>query len=263
MALKKISIIIPAYNEADRLPKTLDNYLNYFFGAFQKNFELILVTDGCQDSTPQIASYYSNLYPRVIKHLNFPKRLGKGGAVIQGFKVAEGEIVGFVDADGSIPPDVIHKLIEVLDNGCWDGVIASRWLNGSRILRYDPVIRRIASRAFNFLVRSIFDLDFRDTQCGAKFFRRDAIMKVLRELGTSNFAFDVELLYRLVRSGHRILEYPVVWSFREGTKVKILKTPLQMFVSIMRLRVKLSRLKGTFLDKFMDKVFSLVSRVIV
>jgi len=254
---KFISIVIPAYNEEKRLRKTLDQYIEFFSNVFGESFEIIIISDGCQDDTPKIASMYAEKYP-CVKHLNFPRRLGKGRAVTEGFKVAEGEIVGFVDADGSVPPESIYKMVEHL-NGGWDGVIASRWINGSNVIVHEPISRKIASRAFNILTKILFGMKFKDTQCGAKFFKKDALRAILNELYVSDFSFDVELLYRLLRKNFHIKEVPITWKYREGTKINIVRTSIQMFASITSLRLKTSRIHNK-LDKKLTKVIYKIIR---
>jgi len=256
---KFISIVIPAYNEEKRLHKTLNQYINFFSNVFDKSFEIIIISDGCQDNTPKIASLYTKKYPHV-KHLNFPKRLGKGRAVTEGFKIAEGEIVGFVDADGSVPPESIYKMIEHL-NGNWDGVIASRWINGSNVIVHEPLSRKIASRAFNILTKILFGLKFKDTQCGAKFFRKCALNTILNELYVSDFSFDVELLYRLLRKNFRIKEVPVTWKYREGTKINLVKTSIQMFISVTGLRLKTSKIRKKLPGKLVRIIYGIIRRL--
>jgi len=256
---KFLSIVIPAYNEAKRLPETLDWYIEFFSNVFGKDFEIIIVSDGCQDETPKIASLYAEKYT-YVKHLNFPKRLGKGRAVTEGFRIADGEIVGFVDADGSVPPESICKMIKYLDES-WDGVIASRWMDGSRVVIHEPFLRKIASRAFNFLIRILFGIRFKDTQCGAKFFKRSALNAILSELYVSDFSFDVELLYRLLRGKFHVKEVPVMWKYRGGSKINIFRTSFQMLVSVVGLRLKFSRLYKKLNKKLINTMYKVLRRL--
>jgi glycosyltransferase involved in cell wall biosynthesis len=231
--MPKISLIIPAYNEEKRIEKTLKNYIAFFKKKFS-NFEIIVVTDGCKDNTPKIVEKLSKRFS-FIKHIHPLERLGKGGAIIEGFKLANGNIIGFVDADGSTPSQSISSLIENL-NG-YDGAIASRWVDGAIVRRKEPFARRIASRCFNYLVRMLFGFHFKDTQCGAKFFRRKAIKSVVDELRLTDWAFDVDLLYRLNKKGFKIKEVPIVWNYKKGSKINLIDASI-MFVSIFRLKFK-------------------------
>jgi len=235
---KGLSVIIPAYNEEKRIEKSLKSYVNYFQKKFGNNFELIVVTDGCTDSTPDIVESLSRSFS-CIRHIHPPKRLGKGGAIIQGFKIATENIIDFLDADGSTPPKSTDLLIKNL-NG-YDGVIASRWINGAKIRKKEPFSRRIASRVFNFLVRILFGFNFKDTQCGAKFFKKHAVKSVVNELGLTDWAFDIDLLYRLSKKGFRIKEVPITWNYKEGSKLDLKKTSVKMFLSVVGLRIKTSK----------------------
>lgn len=225
---KKVSLIIPAYNEEDRIETVLSNYCNHF-----PNQEIIVVCNGCTDDTPNIIRKLCSKYPQ-IKLLNFESKLGKGGAIIEGFKVAGGDIIRFIDADESTETNEVKRMLNALSNA--DGVIASRKLKDSRILIKQPLIRRIASEAFNILVRIIFGLDFKDTQCGAKVFNKEAIKSVLDELTTKGFEFDVELLWRLKNKGYKVIEFPIIWGHSEGSTVSLLNAP-KMFFSLVKVRL--------------------------
>lgn len=236
--IKELSIIIPAYNEEKRIEKTLNTYITFLLQKYKKSFEIIIITDGCKDKTPKIVEKFSKKF-KFIKHINPSFRLGKGGAIIRGLKIAKGKIVGFVDADGSTAPESILLMIENLSK--YDAVIGSRWIKGAIINKKQPILRRIASRLFNFFVRILFNFNFKDTQCGAKFFKREVIKNIISELGLTDWAFDVDLLYRLNRKRYRIKEFPVVWFNKEGSKLNLCKTSVKMFLSIIGLRIKCSR----------------------
>jgi glycosyltransferase involved in cell wall biosynthesis len=224
---KSISLIIPAYNEENRIETIVLNYANHFSSQ-----EIIVVCDGA-DNTYNIVRNLCAKYPK-IKCLNFKEKLGKGGAIKKGFEIANGDIIGFVDADESVQPQDLERMLEVLSHT--DGVIASRKLKESRILIKQPFKRRLASKMFNILVRAIFQLNFKDTQCGAKFFRKEAIKEVLPELKTSGFEFDVELLWRLKRLGFNVIEFPITWKHSQGSTFR-LSNSWAMFISLLRIRL--------------------------
>ncbi len=236
-----VSLIIPAYNEERRIEKTLIKYYSYLSDKF-RNFELIVITDGCKDRTPEIVSNFARKHPNVI-HLNYPKKLGKGGAIIEGFKVANGNIIGFVDADGATPPDYLDEIFKVLEKNGIDGVIASRRVKGAKIIKKQPIIRRVLSLGFNILVRFLFLLPYSDTQCGCKFFRDYAVKKVLPELGLTDWAFDVDLLYRMKKHGFKVVEVPVTWMHVDDSKLDLKRTPIRMLLSVIGLRIKTSPFK--------------------
>jgi len=225
----RISLVIPAYNEEDRIKTVLSRYANHFHLQDQ---EIIVVCEGT-DSTRNIVKKLSKKCPNV-KLLSFEKRLGKGGGIIEGFKAAKGERIGFADADESVEPDDIKKMFDLLSRV--DGVIASRKLKESRILVKQPLKRRIASKIFNILVRMFFGLNFKDTQCGAKVFRKEAIKNVLVELNTKGFEFDVELLWRLKNKGYKVIEFPITWKHSEGSNFSLSNAP-KMFFSLLKVRL--------------------------
>lgn len=222
------SIIIPAYNEQARIGTVLANYCGHF-----PNEEIIVVCNGCSDNTPDIVRRVCSKHSQV-RALYFEEKLGKGGAIIEGFKAARGDKVGFVDADESVAPDVVKRMFDVLSNV--DGVIASRKLKGSIILIKQPWQRRIASKIFNILVRIMFGLNFKDTQCGAKVFKREAIKDVLDSLNAKGFEFDVELLWRLKSKGYKVVEFPISWKHSEGSTFGFSNAP-KMFFSLVRVRL--------------------------
>jgi len=223
-----VSIVIPAYNEEARIENVVKNICDHFPGQ-----EIIAVCNGCTDKTNHILNTLRSRYPQ-IQILNFPQKLGKGGAIIEGFKVARGERIGFADADDSVEPSDIKKLFDELDNS--DGIIASRRLSASKITSHQPVIRRFSSRVFNVIVRALFGLNFKDTQCGVKVFRKEVIKDVLGSLSATGFEFDVELLWKLNEKGYRIVEFPVVWKHAEGSTFRLTNAP-QMFISLIKIRL--------------------------
>ena len=220
------SIIIPAYNEETRIKRAIENLIEGF-----PDQEIIVVCDG-EDNSDDIIKSFSFRYPN-IRLLCFGNRLGKGGALIQGFKVAEGKEICFVDADESVSIDDLKGMFHALHGV--DGVIASRRLTRSKILIKQPIQRRLASRIFNIFVRMLFSLPYKDTQCGAKVFKQEAILNILNDLKTTGFETDVEILWRLRKMGYRIREYPISWKHSEGTKFK-LSDSKGMLISLIRTR---------------------------
>lgn len=176
--------------------------------------------------------------------------LGKGNAVLGGMKLAKGDLIGFVDSDNSTRPAEFYKLIQAI--GKYDAVVASRWIKGSRINIKQPLARRIASRCFNLLVRWFFGLKVRDTQCGAKLFKKQAIKFILPRIGITNWGFDIDMLYHLKREGCKIREIPINWYDNLHSKLRIGKTSYQMFLSITRLRLIYSPFK--FIVRFYDLI---------
>lgn len=234
----ELSIIIPAYNEEKRISKTLELYLKYLKGKI--NFEVLVVINGCTDNTAGVVKSVAK-FNKEIKYIDIGKVASKGAAVIEGFKRTESGLIGFVDADLATKPDAFYDLVKNM--GEFDAVIASRWMKGAKMDHRQPITRIIAGRAFNLLVNIFFNLKIKDTQCGAKLFKKDVITKILPNMGkTTGWAFDVNLLYAVKRNGFKIKEIPTEWNEPGGSHLK-LKTIFEMFLSVVRLRLIYSPLR--------------------
>lgn len=236
---RSISIVIPSYNEEKRIEETLKSYLRFFNDKVEKKelgeFEIIVVINNTSDDSPKIIKEISKKN-KELKVLEF-ERGGKGFAIIEGFKDSlkrNNSLIGFVDADMATEPEDFYDLI--LNIGGSKGIIASRWMKGSVIKNKQTFLRRFVSRGFNFIVRSFFLMNYRDTQCGAKVFRREALEKVIKEMKLTEWSFDVNLLYLCKKKGFKIKERPTVWSEKVGTKLNLKRVPAQMFLGVLRLR---------------------------
>jgi len=226
-----LSIVIPAWNESDRLARTLDRYLPAL-EARSDPFEVIVVSDGCRDDTAEVAESYS---PRHVRVLRFPEKLGKGGAILAGLREARYEYVGYLDADGPIAPDQMHQMVDrLVDVDC---VIASRWIRGASGVEAEPLFNRFAGRLWNFLSQSLLFLRVKDTQCGAKFFKSSIIEPILRTVALTNRAFDVDFLYHVQKEGYRVKEVPVNWTHDKATRMPVGWAIPVMFASLLGLRV--------------------------
>lgn len=230
----KLSIVVPAFNEEIRLQPMLDAYTAFFTPRYGAEMELIIVVNGSTDRTEPIAREAARRHPQVRAIIE-PRSIGKGGALLLGFQAARGELVGFVDADGSTPPEAFQDLVDHLGEA--GAIIASRWMPGAQVSPRQPLKRRIASRVFNRLVRVLFGLRITDTQCGAKLMKGAALREVLPRLGTTRWAFDVDLLFQLRRAGYRIIERPTVWRDVGGSRLKVGRASFEMFVAVWRLRL--------------------------
>ncbi len=230
----KLSIIIPAYNEEQRLGATLEKYLDYFTPRYGLDYEVIVVVNGSRDGTEAVARRQAGLHPQ-LQVLVEPCAVGKGGAIMMGFQTAQGDLVGFVDADASTPPEAFDDLARHI--GQAGAIIASRWFPESRVFPPQPLKRRVASRVFNFLVRLLFKVKIRDTQCGAKVLTRSAVREVLPEIGITRWAFDVDLLFKLRRAGYAIIEWPTTWHDAGGSRLRVGRASFEMLLAIVRLRL--------------------------
>jgi len=233
-------LLIPAYNEEDRIEPVLRDYATYFSKAYLGDFQLVVILNGCSDNTLGVVKRVAAEHIQV-SWLEFPAPIGKGGALIEGLRLAPlGDLIGYVDADGATSPKAYMDLVRLRDQA--DCVIASRWLPGS-VLRQEQTNRRqFASRVFHAIVQSLFWLNVRDTQCGAKLMRRQVVEKIHPSLRITDMAFDINLLYAIKRAGFRILEVPTEWTDKMGSKVVLGRTSLTMLLSVLRLRLVYSPL---------------------
>jgi glycosyltransferase involved in cell wall biosynthesis len=226
-------LLIPAKDEERRIEPVLRDYARYFQEHYHGKFQLVVVLNGCTDDTLGVVQRVGTDYPAVTA-LEFPEAIGKGGALIEGLKLAPlADLIGYVDADGATPPQAFHELVKHI--GGVDCVIGSRWLPGAVLHVEQSGQRRFASRGFHLIVQLLFRMNLRDTQCGAKVMRREAVDKVHSSLRIADMAFDINLLYSLKRAGYRILEVPTEWTDKIGSKVTLVGTSLVMFLSVVRI----------------------------
>jgi len=239
---REISIVIPAYNEEKRIGGTLQDYLGYYKNL-GKDFEIIVVLNGCCDRTEEIVDSFLKQYPSHVKKEVFHAPIGKGGALIEGVSKARGKIIAHTDADGATLPQELHKLIQIIETKQADLVIGSRWIEGATVIPKQPLKRRIASRCYNFLVRCLFNLPFKDTQYPAKAISKDVLSKIQNGLHIADMSFDINLIFSVLKNKKKIKEIPIYWQDKEGSKVKLVKTSLLMFRSLIRLRMIYSPLR--------------------
>jgi dolichol-phosphate mannosyltransferase len=224
----RYSIIIPAYNEEKRIGHLLHNLSD-------PHAEFIFVCDGT-DRTPEVIQEYSSGHPDITVRClnNYSHRLGKGGGVYEGFRAATSPLVGFMDADNSTQYSEMLRLINQI--GDYAGIIGSRHMPDSTVEIHQPLSRRVQSRAFNLIIRLLFGLQFYDTQCGAKVFRKDAVDKILPVLRARGFEFDVELLWHMRRAGFQVLEVPVIWNDTGDSRLQT-SDAFAMLFTLLRLRL--------------------------
>ena len=232
--MQKILIVIPAHNEEKRIGRILERYCE-FFRQKKEIVELLVVLNACKDNTLKIVREFQKKF-KEIKFLDFEQR-GKGFAITKGFAEAlkkDFALIGFVDADMATPPNAFYGLIRHIKE--FDGIIANRWDKRSKISSR-TFQRKILSKGFNILVRTLFFLNHEDTQCGAKLFKKHLIEKVLPKIGASDWSFDVDLLFYARRAKAKIKSIPTEWYDEKGSKINLKKTPITMFLSVIRLRL--------------------------
>jgi glycosyltransferase involved in cell wall biosynthesis len=232
--LRSISIIIPAYNEARRLPGTLRRVLDWL-GQQEFSFcEILVVDDGSRDETASLAEDLARAHP-VVRVLKNPGNRGKGYAVRHGMLEARGAWVLFTDADLSTPIEEVKTLYCRAREGKAAIAIGSRALDPSLVEVHQAALREWSGKIFNFAMRAITGLQFRDTQCGFKLFERGAARQVFSRQKLDGFSFDVEALFIARRLSLPVVEVPVRWRNVEGTKVGALNG-VQSFTDLLRIR---------------------------
>jgi len=218
-----ISLVFPAYNEAEKLEKAVEEALKILKGL-TRSYEIIIAEDGSTDGTDKIASELSRKFPQV-KHLHSDKRLGRGLALKRAFENSKGEILVFMDVDLATDIRHLETLVNSIREG-YDVAIGSRMLPESRVER--TLSRKIASKMYNFTVRFLLGSKISDHQCGFKAFSRTIFLPILEETKATHWFWDTEILVRASRKGYRIEEIPVEWKGGKDTKVHLLKDSLAM-----------------------------------
>jgi dolichyl-phosphate beta-glucosyltransferase len=228
----QLSLIIPAYNEAKRLPQTLPQMID-FVQSLSVPAEVIIVNNNSSDKTRQIADEFAGEYP-FISVLDEPRQ-GKGAAVRTGMLAARGEYLFMADADLSMPIDEVGKFLPPqLDS--YDVAMASREVDGAQ--RYnEPAYRHLMGRIFNLVVRVFAVPGFQDTQCGFKCFQRRAALDVLAYQSIDGWAFDVELLFIAQRRGYKIVEVPIDWYYRANSRISPISDAIDMFREVLKIRL--------------------------
>ena len=229
-----LSIVIPAFNEERRLPKAIERIGSYL-SARPLRAEVLVVDDGSSDATPKLIESYRGKYPGLRLISNGGNR-GKGFSVRHGMLEARGEIALFTDADLSTPIEEADKLLAALRENGFDAAIGSRALDRSLIEVHQSAFREWAGTFFNRMVRRITGIEFSDTQCGFKAFRRERTRIIFEQQRIERFGFDPEILFLAKRHGLRVAEIPVRWSHDAGTKVNVIEDGIGMFLELLVIR---------------------------
>jgi glycosyltransferase involved in cell wall biosynthesis len=234
-----LTIIVPAYNEERRLPKSLAKIAT-FVAAQSYEIELIVVDNNSRDRTPDIVREFSGDHP--YTRLIHEKRQGKGAAVRAGIFAGRGDYLFICDSDLAMPIDEVNKFLPPQREGA-DVAIASREAPGAR--RYnEPQYRHLMGRVFNLIVQILAVPGINDTQCGFKCFRRPVGHDIFAAQTMEGFGFDVEILFIARRRGYEIVEVPVNWYYDPGTSVNLLRDPFRMVGEV--LQVRLNGWRGTY-----------------
>lgn len=230
-----LSVVVPAYNEARRLPATLTAMREHLDAAAEE-YEVLVVDDGSTDTTASVAEAAAASWPQ-LSVIRLSPNQGKGAAVRAGMLAARGELRLFSDADLSTPMSELAKLRERIGGSC-TVAIASRALARSEIEIHQPRRREVMGRGYNRLLRLFVLPGLADTQCGFKLFTAEAAVACFEPLQTPRFGFDAEVLVRARRHGWTIAEVPVRWSHAEDSRVSALRDSVGTFVDLVRLRFR-------------------------
>ena len=230
-----VSVIIPAYNEQNRLGDTVRAILEYFDGE-KLSAELIVVDDGSTDKTAETAEKICAEFPAAqTKVIRYEKNRGKGFAVKTGFSAAKADIALFSDADLSTPITELPKLFKPIQKGEYDVTFGSRALDRTLIGTHQPWQREQGGKIFNLIVKTLTGLPFWDTQCGFKAFNMKKFRPLLDVMRIDRFGFDVEFLYVAHFHGLKLKEIPVRWDDVAGSKLSFING-LPAFAEVNKIR---------------------------
>lgn len=227
------SIVIPAYNERERISATLDRVLAYIA---EQNWraEVVVVNDGSRDNTAEIVERYAAQHA-IVRLVENPGNRGKGYSVRNGMLNAEGDVLLFSDADLSSPIEEAVKLFEAIEHGA-DVAIGSRWMRAELQTERQPLLRQIYGRLFNIFLRVVLRLKEKDTQCGFKAFTRRAANEIFPRQKVERWGFDPELLFLARKLGFRTVEVPVRWAHDDRSKINPVRDGIRMATDVLRVR---------------------------
>ena len=229
------SIVVPAYNEAERVGPSLQRMLAYI-GESKWSAEIIVVNDGSRDNTAAIVADFAQRNP-LIRLIENPGNRGKGYTVRNGMMNASGQVLLFTDADLSSPIEEASKLFSAIESGRADVAIGSRYLQSELQTRKQPLYRRMLGRSFNTALHIILGLSYADTQCGFKAFSRKAVTEIFPHMKIERWGFDPEILFLARRYGLRVAEIPVSWAHDHRSKINPVRDGVRMLGELVRIRM--------------------------
>ena len=242
----EISIVIPAYNESERLEAPLRTLIEYASNS-DVVIEIIVVDDGSSDDTADVAKQAFAASPHVASNvIRYDENRGKGFAIKTGLLAANADAALFTDADLSTPIDEMPKLTDPIKSGEFDLTFGSRALDRSLIGTHQPWTREQGGRVVNLMIRTMSGLDFADTQCGFKAFNMAKFRPLLALMTIDRFGFDIEFLFVADHNGLRLAEIPVRWNDVAGSKVSPVRDTWRMVRELVQIR---RNAKGGFYDK--------------
>lgn len=231
-----LTVVIPAYNEEKRIKPTL-NKIGRYLSTSKISSEVIVVVNNSTDKTLDIVKEISVRYP-FIKALHIKGFTGKGGAISKGVKLGKGMYIAYQDADGSSDiKDVVKGYKLLVKNSNLDIVMGSRYLPDSNISGNLPLSRFILSRFFNITVRALYGLKYVDTQCAVKVMKRKVAKNLLSILVANKWTVDVNILIDGIFNGYSILEFPINWIYKDGSKLNVKSALLEVFKELLSLKI--------------------------
>ena len=230
-----LTVILPAYNEENRIKTTLEHIFDYIRGKDFK-VEVIVVDDGSSDYTYEVVEEISKSNDFPIKTFGNDKNMGKGFTVKKGVLQSNGRFILFSDADMSTPIEEFDKMLPLLEKE-YDIVIGSRAMYESDIQKRQVWYREGMGKIFNFFVQLLVFRGIKDTQCGFKAFKGDNAKRIFSKVTINRFGFDVELLYLAKKMQLKITEVPIVWINSPASRVRCFSDSLLMFMSLIKIRM--------------------------
>ncbi len=227
----KISIIIPAYNEEKRIPQCLERVLSYCREK-EWDYEVLVAEDGSTDNTVKIVKDFAS-HDNRIKLLSFTERLGKGGAIKNAMFHATKDFVCFMDADLAADISELERLLPFVNH--YEIIIGSRRLRGNLPPIQSPFHRKIFSSLYSKFFRILFRMPIHDTQCGFKLFKTSIVSKLFKEIHTTGFAFDSEILVKASWLSLRIKEVPIIWKHDPATNISVYTQVREMGNSLLQI----------------------------
>jgi len=232
-----LSVIIPAYNEADRIVQTLTHTVSYLH---RQNYysEILVVSDGSTDQTRHVAERFSPSAGKVVlKALEYQPNRGKGYAVRYGMLRGSGDILMFMDADNAVPIEELEKGIRLLQEGS-DIAIGSRAVAGSNVEVHQNLLREMSAKMYTFIQNRYLDIGFKDTQCGFKLFTAPAAHALFKKQRLTSVIFDPEILWLAKQHGYTVAEFPVYWRHMANSRIIYDSLRKSMFVFQELFRIK-------------------------
>lgn len=227
----EVSVVFPAYNEVNFLESAVEQTAQTL-KEFTNSFELIIAEDGSTDGTAERSEELAQKYP-YVKHIHGEQRLGRGTALNNAFKQSRGEVLVYMDLDLATDLKHLKPLVDAIMHEGYDFATGSRMLSESQVER--TLRRKLTSKFYNFMVRTILGSKLRDHQCGFKAFKRQPTLQLLGEVKDRHWFWDTEIFVRAARAGYKIKEIPVEWKSGRKTKVNLTKDSLNMGKQVLKL----------------------------